>query len=89
MGLHGSAPGRCVSIEAIFARTIGQADPVYTDLAAARAAGHRDLPVPGLLLRARAGTARAVAGGLAKVKLAVTLADGTVTLTGDAIIDLN
>ncbi|HET9975670.1 MAG TPA: MaoC family dehydratase N-terminal domain-containing protein [Streptosporangiaceae bacterium] len=31
---------------AFFARATGQADPVYTDLAAARAAGHRDLPVP-------------------------------------------
>lgn len=29
-----------------FARTIGLDDPVYTDLNAARAAGHRDLPVP-------------------------------------------
>ena len=31
---------------ALFARVTGQADPVYTDLAAARAAGHPDLPVP-------------------------------------------
>jgi acyl dehydratase len=31
---------------AFFARATGQADPVYTDLAAARAAGHPDLPVP-------------------------------------------
>jgi hypothetical protein len=30
-----------------------------------------------------------ITGGLAKIKLAVTLADGTVTLTGDAVIDLN
>jgi hypothetical protein len=29
-----------------FARTIGLTDPIYTDLDAARAAGHRDLPVP-------------------------------------------
>ncbi|MFE6157785.1 MaoC family dehydratase N-terminal domain-containing protein [Streptomyces sp. NPDC056486] len=29
-----------------FARAIGECDPVYTDLAAARAAGHPDLPVP-------------------------------------------
>jgi acyl dehydratase len=35
------------------------------------------------------GTVVSIAGGLAKVKLAVTLADGTVTLTGDALIDLN
>ena len=35
------------------------------------------------------GTVVSITGGLAKVKLAVTLADGTVTLTGDAIIDLN
>jgi acyl dehydratase len=35
------------------------------------------------------GTVVSITGGLAKVKLAVTLADGTVTLTGDALIDLN
>ncbi len=29
-----------------FAKAIGQADPVYSDQAAARAAGHRDIPVP-------------------------------------------
>jgi acyl dehydratase len=29
-----------------FAKATGQADPVYTDTAAARDAGHRDLPVP-------------------------------------------
>jgi acyl dehydratase len=29
-----------------FAQATGQQDPVYSDLAAARAAGHRDLPVP-------------------------------------------
>jgi hypothetical protein len=29
-----------------FAKATGQADPVYTELAAARDAGHRDLPVP-------------------------------------------
>lgn len=29
-----------------FAKATGQADPVYSDLVAARAAGHRDLPVP-------------------------------------------
>lgn len=29
-----------------FAKAIGQTDPVYTDIAAARAAGHPDLPVP-------------------------------------------
>ena len=31
---------------AFFAAAIGETDPVYTDLDAARAAGHRDLPVP-------------------------------------------
>ena len=31
---------------ALFARVTGQTDPVYTEVAAARAAGHRDLPVP-------------------------------------------
>jgi len=35
------------------------------------------------------GTVTSITDGLAKVKLAVTLADGTVTLTGDAIIDVN
>ncbi|WP_417209791.1 MaoC family dehydratase N-terminal domain-containing protein [Antarctobacter sp.] len=30
----------------MFARVIGLSDPVYTDLDAARAAGHPDLPVP-------------------------------------------
>ncbi|GAA2120876.1 MaoC family dehydratase N-terminal domain-containing protein [Kitasatospora saccharophila] len=29
-----------------FARATGQSDPVYTDPEAAKAAGHRDLPVP-------------------------------------------
>lgn len=29
-----------------FARATGQTDPVYTDVDAARQAGHRDLPVP-------------------------------------------
>ena len=29
-----------------FAKATGQTDPIYTDPAAARAAGHRDLPVP-------------------------------------------
>ncbi|MFF2503029.1 MaoC family dehydratase N-terminal domain-containing protein [Streptomyces sp. NPDC058067] len=29
-----------------FAEATGQTDPVWTDLAAARAAGHRDLPIP-------------------------------------------
>jgi acyl dehydratase len=29
-----------------FAKAIGQTDPIYTDVAAARDAGHRDLPVP-------------------------------------------
>ncbi|MFE6755706.1 MaoC family dehydratase N-terminal domain-containing protein [Streptomyces sp. NPDC057684] len=30
----------------LFAKATGQSDPVYTDLDAARAAGHPDLPVP-------------------------------------------
>lgn len=30
----------------MFAKAIGETDPVYTDLDAARAAGHPDLPVP-------------------------------------------
>jgi len=39
-----------VAVEAgrlrFFAKATGQADPVYTDVAAARDAGHPDLPVP-------------------------------------------
>jgi len=35
------------------------------------------------------GTVVSITDGLAKVKLAVTLADGTVTLAGDAIIDVS
>jgi acyl dehydratase len=31
---------------AFFAKATGQRDPIYSDLAAAEAAGHRDLPVP-------------------------------------------
>ncbi|GAA5118848.1 MaoC family dehydratase N-terminal domain-containing protein [Alloalcanivorax gelatiniphagus] len=31
---------------ALFAKAIGQTDPLYSDLEAARAAGHPDLPVP-------------------------------------------
>ncbi|MFI6598647.1 MaoC family dehydratase N-terminal domain-containing protein [Nonomuraea sp. NPDC050536] len=34
----------------LFAKAIGETDPVYTDLAAARAAGHPDLPVPPTML---------------------------------------
>jgi acyl dehydratase len=30
----------------LFAQVIGEEDPVYTDVAAARAAGHPDLPLP-------------------------------------------
>ena len=30
----------------LFAKAIGQTDPIYVDVAAAQAAGHRDLPVP-------------------------------------------
>jgi acyl dehydratase len=40
----------CVPVEAgrlrFFAKATGQDDPIYSDPAAARAAGHRDLPVP-------------------------------------------
>ncbi len=43
-------PEREVTIERgrlqYFAQAIGETDPVYTDLDVARAAGHRDLPVP-------------------------------------------
>lgn len=40
----------CVPVEAgrlrFFAKATGQDDPIYSDPAAARDAGHRDLPVP-------------------------------------------
>ena len=43
-------PGHTTRIErgrlAFFAEATGQHDPIYTDVDAARAAGHRDLPVP-------------------------------------------
>lgn len=35
------------------------------------------------------GRVVSVEGGLATVKIAVTLADGTTTLTGDAVVELN
>jgi acyl dehydratase len=43
-------PSRTVYVEPgrlrFFAASIAEADPLYTDLEAAKAAGHRDLPVP-------------------------------------------
>jgi acyl dehydratase len=43
-------PGHSVDVERgrlrFFAKATGQTDPVYTDVEAAEAAGHRDLPVP-------------------------------------------
>lgn len=43
-------PGHSVEVEAgrlrFFAQAIGETDPVYSDLEAAKAAGHRGLPVP-------------------------------------------
>lgn len=45
-----TAPDLTVDVERgrlrAFAHAIGETDPVYTDLEAAREAGHRDLPVP-------------------------------------------
>jgi len=45
-----SAPGETLLISRsrlrFFAKATGQMDPVYTDVDTARAAGHRDLPVP-------------------------------------------
>ncbi|GAA1807895.1 N-terminal half of MaoC dehydratase [Actinomadura meyerae] len=45
-----STPPSTVDVERgrlrLFAKAIGETDPVYTDLDAARGAGHRDLPVP-------------------------------------------
>jgi acyl dehydratase len=35
-----------------FAKSIGETNPIYTDLAAAQAAGYRDLPVPPTFLMA-------------------------------------
>ncbi|MCR8695519.1 MaoC family dehydratase N-terminal domain-containing protein [Rhodococcus pyridinivorans] len=43
-------PSTTMTIDAgrlrLFAKSIGETDPIYTDLDAARDAGHRDLPVP-------------------------------------------
>ena len=43
-------PARTFDVERgrlrFFAKAIGETDPVYTDVEAARAAGHPDLPVP-------------------------------------------
>jgi acyl dehydratase len=45
-----STPPVTVTVERgrlrLFAKAIGQADPLYTDLEVARAQGHPDLPVP-------------------------------------------
>ncbi|MEU8798528.1 MaoC family dehydratase N-terminal domain-containing protein [Spirillospora sp. NPDC048819] len=45
-----STPPSTVEVERgrlrLFAKAIGETDPVYTDLGAAGRAGHRDLPVP-------------------------------------------
>lgn len=49
-------PNLIVDIESgrlrLFAKSIGETDPVYADKSAARAAGHRDLPVPPTFLMA-------------------------------------
>lgn len=41
-----------------FAKAIGETDPVYTDEAAARAAGHKSLPVPPTFLMCLEGEGR-------------------------------
>lgn len=48
IGRHLGAPSNKVEEGAVrnFARAIGETDPVYTDVAAARAAGYPSLPVP-------------------------------------------
>ncbi|MNZ78209.1 hypothetical protein D3C78_967740 [compost metagenome] len=50
-----------------FAKAIGETDPVYTDLAAAKDAGHRSLPVPPTFLMPLAGELRGDIGGLMKL----------------------
>ncbi|MNO33174.1 hypothetical protein D3C76_231810 [compost metagenome] len=41
-----------------FAKAIGETDPIYTDEAAAKAAGHKSLPVPPTFLFCLAGEGR-------------------------------
>ena len=59
----------------LFAKVLGQDDPVYSDLAAARAEGHPDLPVPPTFLMGLEvdGERRA------RLSLRVRQADGTST----------
>ncbi|SPB14603.1 hypothetical protein NOV72_01846 [Caballeronia novacaledonica] len=54
---------------AFFAKAIGETDPVYTDLAAARDAGHPTLPVPPTFLVCLNGEVARPFNVLAKLKL--------------------
>lgn len=51
-----------------FAKAIGETDPVYTDEAAAQAAGHRSLPVPPTFLKCLESEGRDLAGVLTLVQ---------------------
>ncbi|MNP47527.1 hypothetical protein D3C76_1415850 [compost metagenome] len=50
-----------------FAKAIGETDPVYTDLAAAKDAGHKSLPVPPTMLMPLMSEIRGDIGGLMKL----------------------
>ncbi|MFB4280385.1 MULTISPECIES: MaoC/PaaZ C-terminal domain-containing protein [unclassified Nonomuraea] len=106
---------------ALYAGASGDHHPAHIDTDAARAAGHDDVFVHGMLNMAYLGrlltglvpqgrirsygvrftaitpvhaeptctaTVTGVEGGAARLDLAVTLADGTVTLRGTAVIDV-
>lgn len=47
-----------------FAKAIGEANPIYSDQAAARAAGHKDIPVPPTFLMAAEFDSNALFGSL-------------------------
>ncbi|SDN69373.1 MaoC family dehydratase N-terminal domain-containing protein [Pseudomonas jinjuensis] len=50
-----------------FAKAIGETDPVYTDLAVAKDAGHKSLPVPPTMLMPLMSEIRGDIGGLMKL----------------------
>ncbi|MBO3277402.1 MaoC family dehydratase N-terminal domain-containing protein [Pseudomonas schmalbachii] len=50
-----------------FAKAIGETDPVYTDEAVAKAAGHKSLPVPPTMLMPLMSEIRGDIGGLMKL----------------------
>jgi len=78
---------------AVFAAAVGEADPIHHDLAAAQAAGHRDLVAPPMYVAVYAGTAfrRALRDAMAHANLdrvvhaAQELSWFALVLAGDAI----